>query len=346
MLQRERAEKQTKNCSLEHCFLAFICDILLLMKMKRLLIFVALLLFGILTWKGAVALFSEERQLVFGDENPIMLKDDGLLYQINSDAKSVGEFIEKHKIVLSENDLVYPNENEKVLPGMIVEIWRGRKIEIEVDGKIIKESTFAQTVEKALMAAGVELGRLDKVKPARAEMLGEEEKIAVTRINVENISVTKEIEFETIEKNDDKLQWRKKVVEQEGEKGEKVIQYKITYQNGKEVSKEVISSETVKKPVAEIVTIGTKIKVGKVKTGIASWYRFTGKLTCASRIFPRGTWLRVTNNENGKQVIVEVRDFGPELSTGRRIDLEAVAFEKIAPLGKGLVNVKVEEILQ
>lgn len=314
--------------------------------MKRAITLVVLLFCGILAWKGAVALFSEERQLVFGNKNLVILKDDGLLYQINSDAKNIGEFIAKHKIDLSENDLIYPNENEKVLPGMIVEVWRNRKIEIEVDGETIKENTFAQTVEKALATAGVELGRLDKVKPARMEMLGEEEKIAVTRINVENISVTKEIEFETIEKNDNKLQWRKKVVEQEGEKGEKVIRYKITYQNGKEISKEVISSEIIKKPVAEIVTIGTKINVGKVKTGIASWYRFTGELTCASRIFPRGTWLRVTNNENGKQVIVEVKDFGPELSTGRRIDLEAVAFEKIAPLGKGLVNIKVEEILQ
>ncbi len=316
------------------------------MKNKRSIIVVVLVLAGLLIWKGSEALFSEKRQLVFEDKNAIILQDESLVYQINSDAKSVGEFIEKHQINLGEEDLVYPEKQEKLLPGMTIEIWRNKRFEIDVDGKVIEHNTFRKTVEQALADAGVELGHLDKVEPTRKGIINGGDKIVVTRINVENVAVKKEIDFEVIEKDDPKLQWRKQEIEQEGEKGEKIIEYKITYKNGKEISKEVISSETIKKPIAKIVTIGSKISVGKVKTGVASWYRYTGKLTCASRIFPRGTWLRVTNNENGKQVIVEVKDFGPALSTGRRIDLEAVAFEKIASLGKGLVNVKVEEILQ
>ncbi len=316
------------------------------MKMKKWFVIFAMTLIGLLIWKGSAALFSEKRQLVFEDKNAIILQDDGLIYQINSNAKTVGEFIQKHQINLTEEDLFYPEKQAKLLPGMMVEVWRNKKAKIQVDGKEIESNTFAKTVEGALADADIELGRLDKVEPSREEIIGENEEIVVTRINVENVTVSKEIEFEIIEKNDSKLQWKKEKVEQEGEKGEKIIEYKITYKNGKEISKEIISSEIIKKPISKIVTIGTKINVGKVKTGIASWYRYTGKLTCASRIFPRGTWLRVTNNENGKQVIVEVKDFGPALSTGRRIDLEAVAFEKIASLGKGLVNVKVEEILQ
>jgi rare lipoprotein A (peptidoglycan hydrolase) len=62
-------------------------------------------------------------------------------------------------------------------------------------------------------------------------------------------------------------------------------------------------------------------------------------------MFPRGTWLRVTNRATGKQIFVVVNDYGPMRGTGKMIDLDKVAFEKIAPLGQGVVEVKVEEIL-
>jgi rare lipoprotein A (peptidoglycan hydrolase) len=85
--------------------------------------------------------------------------------------------------------------------------------------------------------------------------------------------------------------------------------------------------------------------VGKVKTGLASWYAFTGKMACASRMFPRGTWLRVTSKATGKQIFVVVNDYGPQKWTGKMIDLDKVAFEKLASLGAGVIEVKVEEIL-
>jgi rare lipoprotein A len=54
----------------------------------------------------------------------------------------------------------------------------------------------------------------------------------------------------------------------------------------------------------------------------------------------------VTNRDNGKQVIVQVNDYGPMASTGKIIDLDSVAFKKIGTLGQGVVSVKVEEILE
>ncbi len=62
-------------------------------------------------------------------------------------------------------------------------------------------------------------------------------------------------------------------------------------------------------------------------------------------MFPKGTWLRVTNLQNQKQVIVVVNDYGPARGTGKMIDLDKVAFEKLANLSQGVIEVKVEEIL-
>jgi rare lipoprotein A len=59
---------------------------------------------------------------------------------------------------------------------------------------------------------------------------------------------------------------------------------------------------------------------------------------------PFGTKLKVTNEENGKWVIVEVIDRGP-FSRGREIDLSRRAFMEIASnKNSGSINVKLEII--
>lgn len=89
----------------------------------------------------------------------------------------------------------------------------------------------------------------------------------------------------------------------------------------------------------------------------ASWYGkgFEGKLsasgyvyaanqlTCASNDHPFGTVLKVTNKANMKSVMVVVLDRGSfKEKYGRKIDLSKEAFTKIAKIGEGLINVKIE----
>lgn len=77
----------------------------------------------------------------------------------------------------------------------------------------------------------------------------------------------------------------------------------------------------------------------------ASGKRFDNKkLSAAHRKFPFGTKLRITNEANGKSVIVEVIDRGP-FARGREIDLSKRAFMEIASnKGGGAVIVKIEEL--
>jgi rare lipoprotein A len=77
----------------------------------------------------------------------------------------------------------------------------------------------------------------------------------------------------------------------------------------------------------------------------ASGKRFDNqKLTAAHRKFPFGTKLRITNEENGKSVIIEVTDRGP-FARGREIDLSKKAFMDITSNKKGgAVIVKIEEL--
>lgn len=93
--------------------------------------------------------------------------------------------------------------------------------------------------------------------------------------------------------------------------------------------------------------------VAGLACGIATFYGvgdgFHGQITANGERFdayrwtaahphlPMGTKLRITNQENGKQVIVRVNDRGPYSHAS--IDLSYAAFAKIESISKGVANI-------
>jgi len=87
---------------------------------------------------------------------------------------------------------------------------------------------------------------------------------------------------------------------------------------------------------------------------IASWYGpgFHGNksasgerynmydFTAAHKILPIGTYVLVTNLENGRQVVVRINDRGPFVNN-RCIDLSYSAAKELGIIGKGLAKVKI-----
>jgi rare lipoprotein A len=93
--------------------------------------------------------------------------------------------------------------------------------------------------------------------------------------------------------------------------------------------------------------------------GRASWYgrAFHGRktasgerfnmnaLTAAHRTLPLASWVRVTNQENNKSVVVKITDRGP-YARGRIIDLSYAAAAVIGMRGAGTSKVKIEGLTQ
>lgn len=98
-----------------------------------------------------------------------------------------------------------------------------------------------------------------------------------------------------------------------------------------------------------------KLSPKRVVYGLASFYhdKFNGrptasgeifsqlKLTCASNIFPMGTWIKVTNLQNDKSVVVRVND-RLHARISHIIDLSRTAAKKMGHSGLGLLKIKVE----
>jgi rare lipoprotein A len=66
------------------------------------------------------------------------------------------------------------------------------------------------------------------------------------------------------------------------------------------------------------------------------------KLTAAHRTLPFGTMVRVTNQRNGRSVIVRINDRGP-YGRGRVIDLTPAAADRLGFSGLVSVNLEVVE---
>ncbi|HHF53278.1 MAG TPA: septal ring lytic transglycosylase RlpA family protein [candidate division WOR-3 bacterium] len=94
-----------------------------------------------------------------------------------------------------------------------------------------------------------------------------------------------------------------------------------------------------------------------IEVGLASYYgrKFHGKKTASGEIFnmykltaahrklPFGTYVKVTNLENGRSVIVRINDRGP-FKKNRIIDLSYEAAKRLGIISKGVARVKLEVI--
>ncbi|MEM7062016.1 MAG: septal ring lytic transglycosylase RlpA family protein [Cyanobacteria bacterium P01_B01_bin.77] len=112
---------------------------------------------------------------------------------------------------------------------------------------------------------------------------------------------------------------------------------------------EVIGRPAPVAPVQQVAAVRSS------QSGMASWYGpgFHGRrsasgesfnqyaMTAAHRTLPFGTQVRVTNLNNGRQVVVRINDRGP-YSHGRIIDLSAGAASEIGLQSAGVGPVQIE----
>lgn len=314
-------------------------------KTKKALIAAGFLFLLFFSGKYLLGRSARADALNFSDaEKMIALSDNGFTFNLLTKADNVAEFLQEKNIKLSEYDKLIPEKGSLVYPGMQIRIERAVKIKIQVDGKTIENQTAEKTVAGALAEKNIALGRLDKVSPAADSQPQPNSLIIVTRINVEETTVTENIDFKTITKEDPKLGWHEQKITQPGIKGAQEIKYRITYKNGQEISRVILEKNVIQQPTAQIVTQGTYMQLGKADKGQGTWYAWKGGLFAASTSLPRGAYAKVTNQANGKSVVVQINDYGPQ-GKGRIIDLDKVAFQKIASLGAGVIGVKVEQIL-
>src|SRR5690625_1333143 len=174
-------------------------------------------------------------------------------------AVTVGQFFKEEDITFSDHDEVSHSNIEIINGNMEIEIETAFPIEV-INGREDAEEfwTTGGTVQDFLEENDISLGKLDKVEPEIDEELEEDMKIVITHVEKKQEEVEETLSYGTDERNDSSLEEGKSYTISEGTSGKVLKTYEVTYENGKEVEREVVSEETLQESKNKIIAIGTK----------------------------------------------------------------------------------------
>ena len=221
-----------------------------------------------------------------------------------------------------------------------------RAAHVVVKGKDHEVATNAATVRQLLSAMGIEPDANDRVSPPPRTPLRERMRIEFVEVTFRLIKVGHTIPYQTETQYSTEVPAGKTQITQGGRVGRAVWTVRQMLADGRPAERKVIEKTVVRPPVTETRTTGiveadsqAREQDCRCEVGEASWYGHPG-LTAASPSLPFGTHVTVTNLTNGRTVTVIINDRGPYVS-GRIIDLSKQAFAEIAPLGAGVVQVRI-----
>lgn len=183
---------------------------------------------------------------------------DGEKKKVKSTKTTVGEVLQEAEITLNVHDRIFPDEKMEIHEDMIISIKEATPLTVSVGGEEKSVWTHTKKVADLLIEQEINLSSLDKVKPSLEDNIEKDMILSVIRVEQKEKTVEEETNFAVVTKNDSSLEKGDEKVVQEGQKGLQKKQFLITYENGKEVSKELQNTKTVKEPQNKIVHVGTK----------------------------------------------------------------------------------------
>ncbi len=183
---------------------------------------------------------------------------------------------------------------------------RHRDVTILVDGQRRVISTEARIVRDALQEAGVKLGELDRTEPDLWVEIEPGMTITVIRVEERFITERQVLPFAHRTVKSEGIPEGETRLIQLGANGEEEITYKITFENGVEVSRVEVRRTVLSEPVDEIMVVGTE--------GVASSVSIQGTLAYISA---GNAWL-MRGASGGRRTLTTEGDLD-----GRVFDLSA-----------------------
>ncbi len=174
----------------------------------------------------------------------------------------------------------FENDKDQLLAAASVEVSPSDIVEHTVDGRNITikvtrafnvsiktaeeqvtvKVTAGKTVADALELAEVEYDESDKLSHKLTDTLSAGMEIVVIRSATKIIKETEIIPYTSETKESDTLYVGTTSTAQKGKNGEITLTYEVVYEDGKQVSKKLISKETTKAVQNEVILKGTKVK--------------------------------------------------------------------------------------
>ncbi|AYC30860.1 DUF348 domain-containing protein [Paenisporosarcina cavernae] len=194
----------------------------------------------------------------------VAVNNDGTEMNVLTTADTVKEVLADANITVSEHDEVSPSLNSKV--GENTEISFKKAFEVTLLNGTEKQSVWSTstTVADFLKQQEITLNEFDRVEQKLEELVIPNDTIQVVRVEKVTDVVEAETNFATETKKDKNILKGQEKVVQAGEKGKIARTIEIIKENGKAVSRSVVSEKVLKEPTKKVVAVGTKVMTASV----------------------------------------------------------------------------------
>ena len=194
--------------------------------------------------------------------------------------RTIKDALKQVGIELGSKDKVEPALEKKLVKDEVIEVRKAVNVEIVSKDKTISIMTAEPTIgamleaeSEKLKAENIKFDKYeDEVNPSLDTKIKDNLSIQLVDVEVLNEVSTDTIAYDTLTENDNTMEVNTTKVKQSGEEGQVEVTYKVTKKNGKEVSREQISSKVLKEAVTEIVLQGTA-KVYASRSGETGTYK-------------------------------------------------------------------------
>ena len=191
----------------------------------------------------------------------VIINDNGNQILIKTMKTTVGEVLEQNGITLGEYDEISLPLDAELQKTKINEIYieRAVPVNIFVDGKAIQVMTCEDTVGDVLKSNSIELSELDRIEDnvSLEDSITANMNIRITRVREELITEQIPIPYSEITTENNNMDKGTSRVVREGKDGIRERIYKVIYEDGKEVLRELVDDVIALAPVNKIIEYGT-----------------------------------------------------------------------------------------
>lgn len=198
---------------------------------------------------------------------PVKLSVDGQVIQTRTVQKTVGSALtdlsQRFGLNIKDVDEVNLARTAALAPNTDIVVRRAIPIEVAVDGKTVHADLAPRTLAKAFKKLGITLGSKDIVSQPLNKVIQPNEKIRVVRVTEKEQTIQTEIPYQVVDQPSDFPVGLPDRLVSRGSNGLQEQTVKLTYEDGKQVNRQVLSQKIVSAPVNEVVAKGAQTSISR-----------------------------------------------------------------------------------
>ena len=199
----------------------------------------------------------------------VVKRNDVHVYVDGAESASFTTLSNDYELWLRKTGTQIYSEDKVTVNGTDVYVERAIYINVVADGESVAYKSAKGTVSAILAEGGYTVNEGDIIEPALDTEITENVSITIKRVEKSTVTKTETVKYQTEKiKTDDLYEGETEVVT-EGVNGKIEHTYCVTYTDGKETDRELISSKTVTEKVNKVVKVGTRVKSSFYKSGNA-----------------------------------------------------------------------------